>query len=74
MGPKRDVDSHQGNIHVTALELQADQNEVATRLTGRCSMDARVDHVCGDFLDYDFSDQRFDAIVSWLARMRRRRR
>jgi len=23
--------AHQGNIHVTALELQADQNEVATR-------------------------------------------
>jgi sarcosine/dimethylglycine N-methyltransferase len=33
----------------------------------RCGLESGVDHVCGDFLEYDFSPRRFDAIISWLA-------
>ena len=50
-----------------ALELQPDQNELAIELTRRCNIESRVDHVCGDFLDFDFGAHRFDAVVSWLA-------
>jgi len=65
-GPARYL-AHRGGVHVTALELQPDQNELAARLTARCGLDSSVEHLCGDFLDYDFSPRRFDAIVSWLA-------
>jgi len=65
-GPARYL-AHRGGIRVTALELQPDQNELATQLSRRCAIDAQIEHVCGDFLEHDFGDQRFDAVVSWLA-------
>ena len=65
-GPARYLAQH-GQLQMTALELQADQNELAIQLTRRCNMSTQVDHLCGDFLDYDFTGQTFDAIVSWLA-------
>ena len=65
-GPARYL-AQQGQLQMTALELQPDQNELAIQLSRRCNMSSRVDHRCGDFLNYDFSGQRFDAIVSWLA-------
>jgi cyclopropane fatty-acyl-phospholipid synthase-like methyltransferase len=65
-GPARYL-AHRGDIAVTALELQADQNELAAQLTRRCGIDSLVNHACGDFLEYDFGAQKFDAVVSWLA-------
>jgi cyclopropane fatty-acyl-phospholipid synthase-like methyltransferase len=65
-GPARYL-AHRGGLRVTALELQPDQHELASELTRRCDIESRVDHVCGDFLDFDFGAQRFDAVVSWLA-------
>lgn len=65
-GPARYL-AHRGGIRVTALELQPDQNDLAQRLSKRCGIDAAVDHRCGNFLEYDFGDQGFDAVVSWLA-------
>lgn len=65
-GPARHL-AHKGGIEVTALELQADQNELARQLSERCGIADRVHHLCGDFLDYGFAQQKFDAIVSWLA-------
>ena len=65
-GPARYL-VHRGGVRVTALELQPDQNELAIELTRRCNIESRVDHVCADFLDFDFGLQRFDAVVSWLA-------
>lgn len=65
-GPARYL-AHRGGIRVTALELQPDQNDLAQRLSRRCGIDAAIDHRCGNFLEYDFGGQRFDAVVSWLA-------
>ena len=65
-GPSRYL-AHRGKLKMTALELQPDQDRLAAGLTRRCKMQARVDHRCGDFLDFDFAGQRFDAVVSWLA-------
>jgi cyclopropane fatty-acyl-phospholipid synthase-like methyltransferase len=65
-GPARYL-AHRGQVRMTALELQPDQDELAAQLTRRCGLAERVDHVRGDFLEYDFAGQRFDAIVSWLA-------
>jgi cyclopropane fatty-acyl-phospholipid synthase-like methyltransferase len=65
-GPARYLAQH-GQLQMTALELQSDQNELATQLTRRCNMSSQVDHLCGDFLNYDFAGQTFDAVVSWLA-------
>ncbi len=53
--------------HVTALELQPDQHELALDLTARCGLEDRVEHVCGDFLQFEREAGSFDAIVSWLA-------
>ncbi len=52
---------------VTALELQVDQNELASHLSARCGLAGKVAHVCSDFLTHDWSRQHFDVIVSWLA-------
>lgn len=52
---------------VTALELQADQNQLAQELSERCGLSGNPQHVGGDFLDYDFAARQYDAIVSWLA-------
>ncbi|MBT8436214.1 MAG: methyltransferase domain-containing protein, partial [Gammaproteobacteria bacterium] len=65
-GPARYLAAY-GDVHVTALELQQDQHEVASSLTARCGLGARIDHLCGDFLDFDRAPGSFDAIVSWLA-------
>lgn len=63
-GPARFLAAHSA---ITALELQEDQNQVAKQLSQRCGLDENPQHICGDFLDYDFADKKFDAIVSWLA-------
>ena len=65
-GPARYLAAY-GDAHVTALELQQDQHEVAQSLTARCGLADRVEHVCGDFLEFEREPGSFDAIVSWLA-------
>ncbi|MDX1627029.1 MAG: methyltransferase domain-containing protein, partial [Wenzhouxiangellaceae bacterium] len=50
---------------VTAVELQPDFHDAASRLTRRCGLDDRVRHVRADFLEAEFED-RHDALVSWL--------
>jgi cyclopropane fatty-acyl-phospholipid synthase-like methyltransferase len=65
-GPARYLASKTG-ANITALELQADQNQVAHQLSQRCGLSDRINHLEGDFLDYDWGEQRFDAVVSWLA-------
>lgn len=65
-GPARYL-AHSGNIHVTALELQPDQNRLAEELTERCGLSEQIEHLCGDFLNLDWEAQRCDAVVSWLA-------
>ena len=64
-GPARYIANKTG-AEVTALELQPDQNKLASDLTNRCGLSNRVKHICGNILDYDFKDQKFDAVVSWL--------
>jgi len=65
-GPARHLASTTGAA-VTALELQYDHHRIAVDLTARCGLADRVTHVCGDVLTHRFGDERFDAIVSWLA-------
>ena len=65
-GPARHLASTTGAA-VTALELQHDHHRIAVDLTARCGLADRVTHVCGDVLTHRFGDERFDAIVSWLA-------
>ena len=65
-GPARYLASKSG-AHITALELQDDQNQIAQQLSQRCGISQNLSHECGDFLTYDWGDRRFDAIVSWLA-------
>jgi len=65
-GPARHIASKTGAT-VTALELQLDQNKLASDLTRRCNLSEKVSHVCGDFLTYEWDGQTFDVIVSWLA-------
>ena len=64
-GPARYVANKTG-AKVTALELQPDQNKLALDLTQRCGLSEKVIHVCGNFLNYNWLDQKFDVIVSWL--------
>ena len=65
-GPARYIAAY-SDARVTALELQPDQHEVAEALTARCGLDGRVEHVCGDVLEFDRAPGSYDAIVSWLA-------
>ena len=65
-GPARYLAAY-SDLHVTALELQPDQHEVACSLTARCGLGGRVEHVCGNFLEFERAPGSFDAIVSWLA-------
>lgn len=65
-GPARHIAGRTG-ARVLALELQPDQDRLAAELTARCGLSSLVEHACGDFLDFDWRDRRFDAIVSWLA-------
>ena len=65
-GPARYIADRTG-CHVTALELQPDQNDLAQELTRRCGLADKVAHVCGDVLDGPLDKGGFDAVVSWLA-------
>jgi len=64
-GPARYIANKTG-AEITAIELQSDQNNLAKDLTKKCGLSNKVSHICGDILDYDFKNQTFDAIVSWL--------
>ena len=64
-GPARYIANNTG-AEVTAIELQSDQNNLAKDLTKKCGLSNKVSHICGDILDYDFKNQTFDAVVSWL--------
>ena len=52
--------------HVTALELQPDLNETGARLTARCGLAGRVEHLCGDILSGIVAERGYDALVSML--------
>ena len=65
-GPSRYI-AHRTGCTVTALELQADLNETAARLTQRCGLAEHVQHRQGDFLDEQATGSGYDALVSWLA-------
>ena len=65
-GPARHIAATAG-AKVTALELQVDQNELASHLSARSGLAEKVAHVYGDFLTHEWSTQHFDVIVSWLA-------
>jgi len=64
-GPARYIANKTG-AEITAIELQPDQNNLAKDLTKKCELSNKVNHICGDILDYDFENQTFDAVVSWL--------
>lgn len=65
-GPARHI-ADNTDAKVVALELQPDLNETARDLTDRCGLAERIEHVCGDVLEYSPGDLQFDVIVSWLA-------
>lgn len=65
-GPARYI-ADQTDCRVTALELQADLDDVARSLTARCNLSGRVEHVCGDVMTADLGAGGYDAVVSWLA-------
>ena len=65
-GPARHIANETGAT-VIALELQPDQNKLASDLTERCGLSQKVIHVCGDVLTHNLNGKKFDAIVSWLA-------
>ncbi len=65
-GPARHIANTTG-AKVVALELQPDLNKTARDLTRRCGLSERIEHVCGDVLEYSPGDLQFDVIVSWLA-------
>ena len=64
-GPARYI-ANQTGAEITAIELQSDQNNLAKDLTKKCGLSNKVNHICGDILDYDFKNQTFDAVISWL--------
>jgi len=64
-GPARYI-ANQTGAEITAIELQLDQNNLAKDLTKKCGLSNKVNHICGDILDYDFKNQTFDVVVSWL--------
>ena len=65
-GPARVIASRAG-CSVTALELQSDVHEVASRLTERCGLAHLVRHRRGDVLDGAVPPGQFDALFAWLA-------
>ncbi|MFV2031919.1 MAG: cyclopropane-fatty-acyl-phospholipid synthase family protein [Gammaproteobacteria bacterium] len=65
-GPARYL-AQRTEARITALELQADQHEVALDLTRRCEISENIIHRRGNFLTQHWSGQCFDTIVSWLA-------
>ncbi len=64
-GPAR-VLAERAGCKVTAVELQADLNAMATELTERCGLASVVEHRCADIFDLTPEQDRFDALVSWL--------
>jgi len=64
-GPARYL-AYKTGAEITAIELQSDQNNLAKDLTKKCGLSNKVNHICGDILDYDFKNQTFDSVVSWL--------
>ena len=64
-GPARWL-AHRYGCRVDALELQPELHSAARKLTARCGLDGRIDHLCGDLLDPDDAPGPFDAVVSWL--------
>jgi len=64
-GPARYLADKTG-AEITAIELQSDQNNLAKDLTKKCGLSNKVNHICGDILDYDFKNQTFDVVASWL--------
>ena len=65
-GPARYIANRTG-AEITAIELQSDQNNLAKNLTKKCGLSNKVNHICGDILDYNFKNQTFDIVVSWLS-------
>ena len=65
-GPSRYIAATTG-ASVMALELQPDMSAIASELTRRCGLSEQVRHVCANVLEYPLGDERYDAIVSWLA-------
>ena len=65
-GPARYL-AEQTACRVTAIELQADLNDVARSLTARCDLAGRIEHLCGDILTAAIDPGGYDAAVSWLA-------
>lgn len=65
-GPARHIAFTTG-AQISALELQANQDQIASALTERCGLSTNLTHLCGDVLTYDWQQQQFDVIVSWLA-------
>jgi len=65
-GPARYL-AHKTGCRVTAVELQADLNALASDLTARCGLAGRVEHVCGDVLETPLESEFYDGVVSWLA-------
>ena len=64
-GPARVIASRAG-CRVTALELQPDMHEVASRLTERCGLAHLVRHRQGDILEGSVPPGQFDALFAWL--------
>lgn len=64
-GPARHLASTTG-CRVTAVELQRELHACAARLTTRCELGDRVEHLHGDFLRLILPVAGFDALVSWL--------
>lgn len=64
-GPARHLASTTG-CRVTAVELQRELHASAARLTLRCGLEHRVEHLNGDFLKSMLPVAGFDALVSWL--------
>ncbi len=65
-GPARHL-AYTSGCRVTALELQPELNSTAIKLTARCRLQDKVDHLCGDILDGLPQNKQYDALVSWLA-------
>lgn len=65
-GPARYL-AHTTGCRVTALDVQEEMHALASDLTARCGLGARITHVRGDALTYPLPDAGFDAVVSWLA-------
>ena len=64
-GPARYIAS-KTKAKICALELQYDQNKIASNLTKRCGLDKTINHICGDILTYHWDKKKFNCIVSWL--------